>query len=280
MLTGISSGIGKATLEAAVAAGYHVFGGDRATRSEPAQDDADLTGIHLDITKADDIAAAVATIAEHVGDAGLDGLANIAGVGVPGPLETMPMDRLRFAFDVDVFGQMALTQPLIPLLRRAGGRIVFIGSIADRTTIPFMGALSAPKAAIASLSGALRQELAPWGIGVILVEPGFITTGADTTSKKMIDDVLAHFTPEQADLYGSTFKEMSDRGYRIQTTGSAPEGVAAVILEAFTAAHPHDHYLTGSKAHLVAALAKLPTGLQDDLKRTAFGLPAEGSMQG
>jgi len=278
MLTGISSGIGEATLEAAVAAGYHVFGGDRATQSEPAHDDVSLTRIHIDITKADDIAAAVATISDHVGDAGLDGLANIAGVGVPGPLETMTMDRLRFAFEVDVIGQLALTQPLIPLIRRSGGRIVFIGSIADRTTIPFMGALSAPKAAIASLSGALRQELAPWNIKVILIEPGFITTGADKTSKKMIDEVLADFTPEQADLYGGAFKAMSDRGYRIQTSGSSPAGVAAVILEAFVAAHPHDHYLTGSKSHLVAALAKLPAGLQDDIKRKAFGLPAEGSL--
>ena len=140
-----------------------------------------------------------------------------------------------------------------------------------------MGALSAPKAAIASLSGALRQELAPWNIKVILIEPGFISTGADETSKKMIDEVLADFTPEQADLYGDTFQAMTDRGYRIQTSGSAPQVVAAVILEAFTAAHPHDHYLTGSKSHLFAALAQLPAGLQDNIKRKAFGLPAEGS---
>lgn len=278
MITGISSGIGKATMEAAIAAGYHVFGGDRAKESEPVQDNVSLTRIHVDITKADDIAVAVSTISDHVGAAGLDGLANIAGVGVPGPLETMPMDRLRFAFEVDVFGQLALTQPLIPLLRRGGGRIVFIGSVADRTTIPFMGALSAPKAAIASLSGSLRQELAPWNIKVILIEPGFISTGADKTSKKMIDNVIAEFTPEQASLYGSTFQEMSERGYKIQTSGSAPEGVAAVILEAFMSVHPHDHYLTGSKSHLVAALAKLPSGLQDNIKRKAFGLQAEDSM--
>ena len=141
-----------------------------------------------------------------------------------------------------------------------------------------MGALSAPKAAIASLSGSLRQELAPWNIKVILIEPGFISTGADKTSKEMIDKVIADFTPEQADLYGSTFEAMTEHGYKTQTSGSTPEGVAAVILEAFMSAHPHDHYLTGSKSHLVAALAKLPSGLQDDIKRKAFGLPAAGSM--
>ncbi|MDP4604267.1 MAG: SDR family NAD(P)-dependent oxidoreductase, partial [Solirubrobacteraceae bacterium] len=130
LITGTSSGIGKATMEAALEAGCHVFAGDRSVEANEQPNDQDaLTKLHLDITNDDDIAAAVEAITAHVGDAGLDGLANVAGVGIPGPLETLPVDSLRASFAVDVFGQIALTQPLLPLIRKAKGRIIFIGSI-------------------------------------------------------------------------------------------------------------------------------------------------------
>ena len=277
LITGTSSGIGKATMEAALEAGYHVFAGDRSVEANEQPNDQDaLTKLHLDITSDDDIAAAVEAITAHVGDAGLDGLANVAGVGIPGPLETMPIDSLRASFAVDVFGQIALTQPLLPLIRKAKGRIIFIGSIGDRVTIPFMGALTAAKSAIASLNDTLRQELAPWGIEVILVEPGFIKTGANESSKALIDKVGENFTPEQAALYGETFKEFTAAGYKTQEAGSPPEGVAEVILEALTTKHPKAHYLTGNKAHLMAAVGKLPAKVQDAGKRKMFDLPGKG----
>ena len=280
LITGTSSGIGKATMEAALEAGYHVFAGDRSVEANEQPNDQDaLTKLHLDITNDDDIAAAVQTITDHVGDAGLDGLANVAGVGIPGPLETMPVDSLRASFAVDVFGQIALTQPLLPLIRKAKGRIIFIGSIGDRVTIPFMGALTAAKSAIASLNDTLRQELAPWGIEVILVEPGFIKTGANESSKALIDKVGENFTPEQAALYGETFKEFTAAGYKTQEAGSPPEGVAEVILEALTTKHPKAHYLTGNKAHLMAAVGKLPAKLQDAGKRKMFDLPGKGEKE-
>ncbi len=280
VITGTSSGIGKATMEAALAADYHVFAGDRSIK---ANEDADagglLTKIHLDVTNADDIAAAVSTISTHVGEAGLDGLANIAGIGIPGPIETLPMESLHASFDVDVFGQIALTQPLIPLLRKAVGRIVFIGSVGDRVTLPFMGALTSAKSAIASLNDTLRLELAPWGIDVVLVEPGIISTGADDKSKVMIDKTLADFTPDQKDLYGEAFKRFTDSGYQKQTSGSSPEGVAEVIMEALTVREPRAHYLTGRKAHRLAFIGALPAKVQDELKRKAFGLRGRGSAK-
>ncbi len=282
VITGTSSGIGKATMEAAVAAGFHVFAGDRANdsaRGGTVRDGETLTKIHLDITNADDIAAAVELIDHHVGDAGLDGLANIAGIGIPGPLETMPLEALRTSFDVDFFGQVALTQPLIPLLRRASGRIVFIGSVLDRTAMPFFGALASSKSAIAAVSNTLRQELAPWGIDVVLVEPDFISTGADKATKAHIDKLIDDFTPVQAELYGEMIKISTARGYKTQTSGSSPDAVAAVILEALTTARPKDHYLTGSKAHLVAAVVRLPQRVQEQLKRKAFNFPQPRSKR-
>ena len=280
LITGTSSGIGKATMEAALEAGCHVFAGDRSVEANEQPNDQDgLTRLHLDITNDDVIAAAVEVITNHVGDAGLDGLANVAGVGIPGPLETLPVDSLRASFAVDVFGQIALTQPLLPLIRKAKGRIIFIGSIGDRVTIPFMGALTAAKSAIASLNDTLRQELAPWGIEVILVEPGFIKTGANKTSKAMIDKVAEDFTPDQAALYGETFNDFTAAGYKTQEAGSPPEGVAEVILEALTTKHPKAHYLTGSKAHLMGVVGKLPAKVQDAGKRKMFDLPGKGDKE-
>lgn len=279
LVTGTSSGIGKATMTAAAGAGWHVFAGDRAegTRDTTPVGSGLVTPVHLDVTSGDDISAAATLIGDHVGPAGLDGLANVAGIGVPGPLEIMPIAHLRRSFDVDFFGQVALTQAVLPLVRRATGRIVFIGSLVDRLTIPFMGALATSKSAVAALADTWRQELAPWGIHVTLVEPGFISTGADRTTKAMIDGVIARMTPAEQELYGDSFREMTERGYKTQTSGSSPEGVAAVIVEALSDKHPKDHVLTGSKAHLGAMVARLPQSLQDHLKREMFGLPDPGS---
>lgn len=110
------------------------------------------------------------------------------------------------------------------------------------------------------------------------MEPGFISTGADATTKAMMDHVVSGFTPEQASLYGESFAAATEAGYRVQTSGSSPEGVVAVILEAMSVKKPKAHYLTGSKAHLAAFAARLPQHLQDDLKRKGFHLPAPGSQ--
>ena len=278
LITGTSSGIGKATMEAAEAAGYHVIAGNRSSPVDAViADDEAVSEIRLDVTDPDDIARAVAAVADHVGPRGLDGLVNVAGIGIPGPLETMSMDDLRLSLDVDFFGQVALTQPLIPLLRMARGRVVFVGSIIDRVTLPFFGALAAAKAAMASAAGTLRQELAPWGIRVILVEPGFISSGADEATKQRIDRLAAEFPPDAAALYRDMFTTATDRGYSTQTSGTPPEGVAECIMTALTTRRPRPRYLTGGKARRVAASGLLPQRMQDALHRRAFGLPRPGS---
>lgn len=279
LVTGTSSGIGQATMQAAAEAGWHVFAGDRADADRPTRESGAglITPIHLDVTVTDDISKAADAVLSHVGDAGLNGLANIAGIGIPGPLEIMPLEHLRQSFDVDFFGQVAVTQAMLPLLRPAKGRIVFIGSLIDRLSIPFMGALATSKSAVAALADTWRQELAPWGMHVGLVEPGFISTGADQATKARIDRLLADLPADQAALYGDSFREMTQRGYATQTSGSSPDGVAEVILAMLTDPHPKDHVLTGSKAHVGALVGKLPSTVQDLLKRKAFGLPDPNS---
>lgn len=278
MLTGTSSGIGRATMELALDHGWHVFAGDRTSDPKAKTTmsrNGLVTPINIDVSNAEQVAAAADIVKNHVGDQGLDGLGNIAGIGIPGPLETMPIDDLRMSFEVDVLGQVAMTQAMLPMIRQRRGRIVFIGSIADRITVPFFGALAASKSAIASISDTFRQELVSWGIDVILVEPGFISTGADKATKTRIDQLIADFTPEQAALYGDMFSTATERGFKTQTSGSSPSVVAETIMEAFTTKSPKLHYLTGSKSHLAANIARLPQQMQDALKRKAFGLPGQ-----
>ena len=183
------------------------------------------------------------------------------------------LEKWRKITEVNLWGGLSVTQAMLPLLRPAKGRIVFIGSLIDRLSIPFMGALATSKSAVAALADTWRQELAPWGMHVGLVEPGFISTGADEATKARIDRLLADLPDDQAALYGDSFREMTQRGYATQTSGSTPEGVAQVILAMLTDSHPKDHVLTGSKAHVGALVGKLPSTLQDLLKRKAFGLP-------
>ena len=182
VVTGASSGIGRATALRLVGAGDHVFAGVR----EPADGEAlrraavrgRLTPLLLDVTDAGQIAAAAATVDGHAGNAGLDGLVDNAGIGTAWPLELVPLDLFRRQLEVNLVGQLAVTQAFLPLLRRARGRLIVIGSIGDRITMPFAGPLTASKHAVASVADALRQELAPWGIRVVLIEPASIRTGA------------------------------------------------------------------------------------------------------
>ena len=184
LVTGSSSGIGRATALRLAAAGQHVYAGvrkpadgERLTRSA-AGEGGEITPLILDVTEPGHIAAAAAAIEEHTGSAGLDGLVNNAGYGLASPAELVPLDAFRRQLDVNVTGQLAVTQAMLPALRRARGRIVMVSTIGVRFSPPFAGPLDAAKAALTALGEALRQELAPWGVRVVLVEPATINSGA------------------------------------------------------------------------------------------------------
>ena len=154
--------------------GFHVFAGIRkpadgtALASAAAAAADQVTPVIVDVTDAQQLTSAVTAIAGHVGDAGLAGLVNNAGIGVFGPLELIPIEQFRGQLEVNVTGQLAVTQAALPLLRKARGRIVMIGSIGARFRPPFVGPLATSKGALATLSDALRQELAPWSIGMVI----------------------------------------------------------------------------------------------------------------
>src|SRR5690349_2143674 len=212
LVTGCSSGIGRSTALRLARDGQHVYAGirqpadgDRLARSAAG---GEITPVILDVTEPGHIAAAAATIDEHTGAAGLDGLVNNAGYGLACPAELVPLDSFRRQLDVNVTGQLAVTQAMLPLLRRAAGRIVIVSTIGVRFNPPFAGPLDAAKAALTALADSLRQELAPWGIRVVLVEPASINSGAADKVSRDAAATAAAASPEGQALYQAMFANM------------------------------------------------------------------------
>jgi NAD(P)-dependent dehydrogenase (short-subunit alcohol dehydrogenase family) len=281
LVTGASSGIGRATALRLAAAGRHVFAGVRnpeAGRRLIAEAvGGAVTPVRLDVTDSGQIAAATTEVTDHVGDAGLDGLVNNAGIGMACPTELLPLEMFRELVEVNVTGQLAVTQAFLPLLRAARGRIIIVSTIGVRFLPPFAGPLDATKAALAALGDALRQELAPWGVRVVLVEPASIDSAAAGKVSRDADAVMAAASPSGRALYEDTFAGMLAVMRHREENGSDPGVAAATIVRALTTDRPHDVYLTGRFARRLALISTLPTPILDAVRRRVFGLPSPGS---
>ncbi len=284
LITGASSGIGRATALRLAAAGQHVYAGIRREADGDqlvlAAADGEVTPLLLDVTNASQIAGAAAVIGGHVQavQAGLDGLVNNAGYGLACPTELVPLDAFRRQLDVNVTGQLAVTQAMLPLLRRVAGRIVIISTIGVRFNPPFAGPLDAAKAALTALADSLRQELVPWGIRVLLVELASVNSGAAGKVSRDAAAAMAAASPEGRALYQATFANMLEVMNHREGSGSPPDVAAVTITRALTARHPRTVYLTGKDSRRLALLSMLPTRVLDAAKRRVFGLPAPGSL--
>jgi NAD(P)-dependent dehydrogenase (short-subunit alcohol dehydrogenase family) len=280
LVTGASSGIGRATALRLAAAGHVYAGvrreadGDQLVRAAAG---GEVTPVLLDVTEASQIAEAAAVIGGHAA-AGLDGLVNNAGYGLACPTELVPLDAFRRQLDVNVTGQLAVTQAVLPLLRQAAGRIVIVSTIGVRFNPPFAGPLDAAKAALTALADSLRQELAPWGIRVVLVEPASINSGAADKVSRDAAAAMAAASPEGRALYQATFANMLGVMNHREGNGSPPDVAAVTIVRALTASRPRTVYLTGKDSRRLALLSMLPTRVLDAAKRRVFGLPAPGSL--
>lgn len=281
LITGASSGIGRATALRLSADGHHVFAGVRKPEDAESLQQAargDLSPLLLDVTDEGALARSADLVSGHVGERGLDGLVNNAGIGAFWPLEIISLADLRRQLEVNVVGQLAVTQAFLPLLRVAQGRIVIIGSIGDRITMPFAGPVAASKSAVAAISDALRQELAPWAIAVILLEPASIHTNAVDKLERDMKRAVAGFGDEQLELYGATFPRAIQAGLARERQGSPPDVVADAVAHALSTRRPRAHYLVGKDARRLAAISSLlPVAVLDLLRRRLFRLPAPGS---
>lgn len=269
VVTGSSSGIGKACALQLDKLGFRVFAGVRRETDGDAlrrESSATLTPILLDITDAASITSAVDIVTAAIGEIGLAGIINNAGIAVAGPLEFLPISEVRQQFEVNVIGQIAVTQAFLPLLRQGQGRIINIGSLGGRISMPFTGPYNASKFAMEALTDALRLELRPWRIPVIIIEPGFIATPIWEKSNEAANTMLTHFPPQTDHLYGAIIPIVREKYFHAGRAGTSAEEIAKVIIQALTAARPKTRYLAGRGARLgTSVLARLPDKLRDAL---------------
>jgi NAD(P)-dependent dehydrogenase (short-subunit alcohol dehydrogenase family) len=274
VITGASTGIGKECALHLDRLGYRVFAGYRKEAdAQSLRDMASerLTPILLDVTGSESIAAAVEAVDAATKFGPLLGLVNNAGVGVGGPLEYIPIDEVRWQFEVNVLGLIAVTQAFLPALRRApGARIVHIGSIAGKVTTPLMGPYCASKHAVESISDAFRGELAPWGIHSCVVEPGMIETPIWSKANDAIVEAETKFSAEARERYGSSFALMGRRFAKAAKAAAPAQLVADAVEHALTAPRPKTRYLVGKDARAGAFLRWLlpDRGLEWVLSKT------------
>jgi NAD(P)-dependent dehydrogenase (short-subunit alcohol dehydrogenase family) len=257
LVTGASSGIGLASALRLARAGWHVRGGVRTTADADALRAHGIEPVELDVTETAQIAAA----AEAVGSE-LHGLVDNAGIAIAAPLELVPLDELRRQLEVNVVGQVAVLQAVLPALRRARGRVVLMGSIGGRSALPFLGPYAASKHALEAFADVLRVELAPWDIGVSIVEPASVKTAIWTKGAEHADAMRAGLSSEASALYA----ERIERFRRVvlkRGPGVDPDVVARAVEHALTASRPKARYLVGRDAHLRAWIERLPTRLRD-----------------
>ncbi len=281
VITGASTGIGAACALYLADHGFQVFAGVRNCRAGEALiggRTARMIPLHLDVTEEESIRDAVDRVTRQLGDAGLAGLINNAGIAVGSPLEVVPIDQLRRQFEVNVFGQIAVTQAFLPLVRKGQGRIVNMGSIAGRATIPLMGPYSASKFALEALTDALRLELQPWGIHVSVIEPGAVATPIWEKSLKAAADLDAVARSADTLRYTEMMLRIRDAVRKAVERAIPPDAVVQAVVHALTAAHPRTRYLVGTDAKIRAWMVKwLPDRLNDRLLTWMLKLPREGS---
>jgi len=276
LVTGASTGIGAACALDLDGHGYRVFAGvrndDDGRRLKCRASDR-LTPVLIDVADEQSIDGARRSIERAVGEGGVAGLVNNAGVSVGGPLEFVPIADLRRQLEVNVVGQVAVSQAFLPLLRAAGGRIVNMGSVCGLVAMPFLGPYSMSKFALEAFTDALRRELHPWGIHVAIIEPGIIAT---PIWDKGLDDARTWFDRLPAPargLYDRAFASTQAATEAMQATATPPAAVARVVRHALTARRPRTRYRVGRNARSAAHGAWLfPDRLFDRLTRRHVGL--------
>ena len=273
LISGCSSGIGAATAETLVRAGHTVYATARRTETLAGLEALGCHALALDVTSEDSMIAAVKAVEADHGKVGT--LINNAGYGEYGPIEEADLDRVRTMFETNVFGLARLTQLVLPAMRRSrSGRIVNIGSMGGRITFPVGGFYHASKYAVEAISDALRVEVKPFGIDVILVEPGLIRTNFESRVNESLDMGIPPHGEDTAytDLLAANDKSTAS-GYANDFMTTSPEAVAAVILRAVESARPRSRYVVTSAAKALINLRRFGGDrVWDATMRSRYGL--------
>jgi NAD(P)-dependent dehydrogenase (short-subunit alcohol dehydrogenase family) len=246
LVTGASTGIGYATVKLLAHEGYLVFAGVRT------QDDIErlrsehehIRPVFIDVCDSSRIAAAVQDISQS--STPLFALVNNAGIAVAGPLEYLPLEDFRRAFEVNVFGTLAVTQACLPLLRRTNGRIIFMSSVSGQIAPPMIGPYAASKFALEAMADSMRMELSPFGVSVSVLQPGSVRTPIWEKGRREKEHLAPRISPLAAQYYEKELNNLEQVARREERCGIEPEVVAQTVLRALRAERPRARYVVGS----------------------------------
>ncbi|HEY9309426.1 MAG TPA: SDR family NAD(P)-dependent oxidoreductase [Microbacterium sp.] len=270
LVTGTRRGIGRAVARRLAGSGWTVFAGvrDLTDWQVIAEADEHITPVRLDVTDQGHIDALADTLPDRV-----DALVNNAAVAALGPVEALRSADLRRQFEVNVVGTVAVTRVVLPQLRTAAGRIVFMSSVGSRSVVPMEGAYCASKCAVEGIADALRVELRPWRIAVSVVEPGPTDTETWREVDAMIDDMHARMSPHHRDLYAQHVVGLRKNIARFGSAVAPPDAVVRAVEHALTARRPRARYVVGAPARTMVAMhTLLPTRAGDAIGARIAGL--------
>jgi NAD(P)-dependent dehydrogenase (short-subunit alcohol dehydrogenase family) len=267
VITGSSTGIGRASALMLDRNGFRVFAGVRrdadgdALRSAASES---LTPVRIEVTDAESIEAMAETVTSEVGEAGLDGLVNNAGTTLPCPIEYLPLDGFRLQLEVNLVGPLAITQALLPVLSLGQGRVVNVTSAAGRAGVPLMAPYVSAKHALEGLSDVMRLEFRQLGIQVAVIEPGFVGTAMGGKLQRDTEGVVGSMPDEGRHRYGPALGKLAEEIGQQAATGSPPEVVAKAVLHAMTSKRPHTRYPAGEGAKRMLFMRRMLSDRQFD----------------
>lgn len=277
VVTGVSTGIGRACAKSLIDAGWRVFGSVRKEKDATAAALAlgpNFTPLIMDVTDSQSIKAAAAKVESALGGATLRGLVNNAGVAVAGPVAYLPLEELERQLDVNLYGPIRVIQAFLPMLGADGrfkgppGRIVNMSSVAGKLASPFMSPYAMSKHALEALSESLRRELMVHGVDVVIIGPGAVKTPIWAKADEM------DLGPYEKTEYGPHMKAMRDQMQAFGAQGLEPEAIAALVRKALTDPRPKTRYAALRNTFANWTLPRLlPKRIVDKAVAKRFGLP-------
>ncbi len=277
IISGASSGIGEACATYLDKLGYQVFAGVRREADGEAlkhKTQERAIPIIFDVTDEASIKTAVKTVQQYLESNQLIGLVNNAGIVITGPLEFLPISEIRKQLEVNVLGQIAVTQAFLPLLRKAKGRIINIGSDYGKVSGPLLGPYCASKFALEALTDSLRMELQPWEIAVSIIEVGTVKTPIWNKSIERIDQIWDCLPDQAKKLYSPTLEAIKKTARKLEQNGLPAEVIAKTVSQVFIEKRPKARYIVGLEAKINILLSKImPDRVLDRLITSYLGLP-------
>ncbi|WP_418037625.1 SDR family oxidoreductase [Paenibacillus xylanilyticus] len=273
VVTGTSSGIGRATAEQLAAEGFHVLAGVRRQEDADKIKQNNIEPVILDITAIDTLRALAERVEQDPHGRPLRAVVNNAGIAVNAPLEMVPLDEFRRQIEVSVIGQVAVIQALTPALLKSGGRVVNIGSVGGKISMPGFGIYSAAKYAMEAINDSLRREMSSFGLKVIMITPGGVSTSLSEKGVTTADRLSKLMTPDQHRRHDRLFDAVKAQAESWATSGIPPKKVAEVVSRAIHASNPRTRYTAGRDSALLTRLVRiLPDKLLDRMLRSQMKL--------